>query len=185
MVQTPDGVACYADFYWLELTGVTVQLWSSGSLVGTGHADGNGLATDPIVISGWPERLSMHGLGEGLRLTSSQPFTAAGYGTGDELRIIPEMPTGSPLPESFSELDCFASGGLESILYDAHTTSAVPRPALSLAQTEGQVVLTWADDRCHLQVAESPAGPWYDLTQTSPATIPAGQTLRCFRLVSR
>jgi hypothetical protein len=185
MLKTPDGIACYADFYWLPLTSVTVQLWRHGVLVGQGQSDGNALATDPVIIDGWPERLSMHSVSEGLCLTSSQPFTILNCCTGDELRIIPGLPPGEPVVDSFSQLQCFSSQGLESVLYDAHTVSAVQPPTLSLDAGSGQVILAWPDDRCHLQVAESMGGPWYDMAQTSPATIPAGEAQRFFRLVSR
>ena len=181
--QTPDGVGCYADFYWLDLTGVTVELWNNGTLVGQGYGDGNVLALDPVVLSGWPEHLSLSNLADGLRLTSSQPFTITGCCTGDELRILPVLLPGTPVPVSFGQLQCFATEGLASILYASHTVSAVTPPLLKVTPGGSQVVLDWTDARCHLQVAEQLSGPWYDVTADAPATIPSGQTQRFFRLV--
>ncbi len=183
LAQAPDGVECYVDFYWLGLTNVTVQLWTNGVLIGQGEGPGNILATDPVVLSDWPERLQWIGSQQEIRLTSSTNFSVSGIG-GNELRILPGLPPGTLMPISFSTLDCLASEGVESLLYELRATPAAAPVRLSLERTTGGVTVSWADERFRLQGAESLSGPWLDLGVSSPATLSGGATARFFRLTS-
>ena len=102
---------------------------------------------------------------------------------GTELRILPELTPDATPPVAFDRLQCLISDGMDNLIYGLQTTPAcTPVPLSAVASPDG-ISLSWEGDGFRLQGAETLAGPWYDLGNCSPLSLPGNSVLRVFRLL--
>jgi len=169
LASSAGGVDCTVDFSDIGATAIRVELWNDGVLVGAGVGPGPTIPPEsPLILSRWIEHLGRPAINEGIVMTSSEDFTVSGI-TGDEVRILPELPAGTERMY-ISGLEVITSAGMESILYDLQTTSAVAPSRLSIRQSGENVVLSWQGDGYTLQGAENVEGPWIDVCDPPSAT---------------
>jgi hypothetical protein len=185
----PSGVQCAADFSSVGASNVTVQLWNNGALVASKGGMPATQSTTLLALDHWPERVAHSSATLGMTLVSSQPFAVSccldcGGCYGNELRIIPELPGGVSPVSYLNSLDCLASEGMESYVYDLQGSSACVPPPFSIgpSPTSG-VTIQWSGVGFRLQGAESADGPWHELGDESPVNVGAAALVRLFRLV--
>ena len=192
LARGADGVHCTVDFSDIGATAIRVELWNDGVLVGAGVGPGPTIPPEsPLILSRWVEFLGRPSLREGIVLTSSEDFAVSGI-TGDEVRILPELPAGTERM-SISRLEVITSAGMESILYELETTSALAPTRLNIRQAGENVVLDWHGDGYTLQGAENVEGPWIDVCDPPSATgdgnyevtVPAKGSATFYRLSAR
>jgi len=182
------GVECSVDYSDVGATGVRVELWREGTLVGFGEGPGPIIPPDaPLTISRWPERYGRPAINEGLFLRSSELFEVSGL-LGDEIRIIPLLPSGGGAkvdgsPGYVTGLEIQTAEGMESTAYGLQRTLACVPDLLHVTRSDTGTVLTWAGEGFRLQGAETVTGPWYDLGVASPVPVEASSAMRYFRLV--
>jgi hypothetical protein len=74
-------------------------------------------------------------------------------------------------------------GGLASIV-SRHLLGLQTTPVpLNAVAGPGGITLSWEGDGFRVQGAETLAGPWYDLGNSSPLSLPGNSALRVFRLL--
>lgn len=185
-VQGAGGVQCSADFSDISATGVRVELWRDGMLVGAGEGDGPVIPPEsPLTISRWPERYGRPAINEGLFLRSSELFDVSGL-TGDEIRILPLFGASAGKTDSpgyVTGLEIQTSEGMESMAYGLDRTLACTPGPLNIERGVDGTTLTWTSEGFRLQGAESVNGPWYDLGVESPVLVEPSALMRYFRLV--
>lgn len=184
--RTSSGVECAVDFTDIGATAIDVELWNNGVLVGTGHADGPVIPPeDPIILNGWPSHYMRQPSQDGIVLLNSEGFMVSGL-IGDEIRILPTVPTspaGDASPSFVIGLEIETSEGMESMAYGLeHTLACRPGP-LTIERSSTGTVLTWESAGFRLQGAENVTGPWYDLGVEPPVTVELSSSMRYFRLI--
>jgi hypothetical protein len=183
LAQTPNGVETSADFGSLGATAVTVQLYSNGVYVAVGQSPGPWVPPDnPLILDRWPERLALMGTNGTVRLTSSEYMNIAGF-VGDEIRLVPELPPESVSFDFASELTVLGSAGMQSQVYDLRRVAACVPVPLQIKASPGGTVISWTGEGYRLLGAETPEGPWLELSVTSPFRLAPTAPQRYFRLV--
>jgi hypothetical protein len=189
-VDDGSGVPVFelaADFTQWGVSNVTVQLWNGSTLVAQTNRVPATLAGPLASLGAFPEIMGSPALGV-LSLARTNPFPVAnfpgcgGVCTATEVRVLAELEAHSTPPTAYTGLEFGLADGMAMQVLDLQTTPACVPTALHVARTSSGITLTWAADGFRLQGAERVTGPWYDLGVNSPVTLPAGSTLRLFRL---
>jgi hypothetical protein len=127
---TGAGVACAVDFSALGASNLTLQLWSSGALVKELHHVDGKLNTPGCTLSRWPGVLGCPGVGV-LSLSDPAPFSVSwpdgSSDSGDELRLLPELPAGVTGPAAFGRLDMVTSA---EATWRLHVLQVNPSPLI-------------------------------------------------------
>jgi hypothetical protein len=182
MVKGLSGDEFSVDFTDLDATGVTVELWLNGVLIGSGHGDGPIIPPEePLIVRGRPEQYECPAPGQGIVLRGEQ-FMVSGL-VGDEIRIIPELPGKSSSFEYMTELEILTSEGMESVAFGLEYTPACTPAPLSIQRSSTATILSWSSEGFRVQGAENITGPWYDLGVESPVTVETSASMRYFRLI--
>jgi len=191
--ESGGQVECSADFSNLGSPTVRVQIFNNNVLV-AGRTGVAGVLGQPLLLlPTWPERLGKLGGTTPCRRGTIPPGmimlpgSSAGQPplivAGDEFRILAEMPPGAPHPDYYSGFEFVASeDGDWGVTELQRTTICVAQP-VAIAESTGNVVVTWTGATFRLQGAEQVTGPWFDLGADSPVQVPASSTARFFRLV--
>jgi hypothetical protein len=193
LLQESSGlVDCSADFSNLGSPTVRVEIFNSGELV-AGRTGVPGILGQPVLtLPTWPTSLSKFGgttpcrrgkipLGV-IQLPGSSAGEPPTMVTGDEFRILAELPPGAPHPDYYSGFDFIATEGADwGISQLTRTTICIPAP-IAITGSSGGVSVTWSDPMFRLQGAENVSGPWFDLGVDSPVLLPANSNARFFRL---
>jgi hypothetical protein len=181
-ISGPDGLQCSIDFTDVGASGVTVQLWSNGQLVGEGHGEGATIPPEsPLTISHWPERWGYIAFNQSIHLYRSEGLMVSGL-TGDEIRIFPDLPPGGSPFDYASGLELRTSEGMESAAYGLVRTLACEPGPLHVERSATGTILSWSEEGFRLQGAETVEGPWYDLGVESPVSVETSALMRYFRL---
>lgn len=192
LARGPDGVGASVDFSDLGATAIIVQLWSNGVLVAQGRVEGPVISPDaPLVMSRWIEHLGRPAINEGIVLTSTELMHVSCC-EGDEVRFLPELPSGSERMPYVSRLQVLTSEGMESTLYELQTTPAGDPVRLNISRSGEMVTLDWTGEGYILQGAENLEGPWVDLCEPVDAdgdgqyqvTVPATGPRKLYRLTA-
>jgi hypothetical protein len=182
IISGPDGLQCSIDFTDVGASGVTVQLWSNGQLVGEGHGEGATIPPEsPLTISDWPERWGYIAFNQSIHLYRSEGLMVSGL-TGDEIRIFPDLPPGGSPFDYASGLELRTSEGMESAAYGLVRTLACEPGPLHVERSATGTILSWSEEGFRLQGAETVEGPWYDLGVESPVLVETNALMRYFRL---
>jgi len=183
LARGTNGVDCSVDFTTLGALSVTAQLYSNGVLVAYGSVDGPIIEPeDPLTFDHWPERLAALAGNGVVRLTSADLFNIQGF-LCDEVRLIPELPSGTPPIPYYGELQGLGSEGLDSMLFDLQRVPACAPSGLTITPTSNGTVITWSGDGYRLLGAETLDGPWIDLGVASPVVLSPSASHRFFRMV--
>jgi hypothetical protein len=186
-------VECSADFGNLGSPTVSVLIYSNSVLVAE-RVGVPGVIGQPLfTLSTWPDRLGKLGGATPCRRGKLPPSLIAlpptGGGlppvivTGDEFRVLAELPPGAPHPDYYSAFQFLPSDGGDWAVEELTTTSICVAEPVAILEASGNVTVTWAGTSFRLQGAEQVTGPWYDLGPASPVTVPATSGARFFRLV--
>jgi hypothetical protein len=185
-----------ADFTGLSSPTVHIVILNQGAVVAERAGVPAQLGQTLFTIEDWPLRLGKLGGGTPCRRATTKPGTVrfpggagllAGSGVGetyvaDEFRILAEMPDDAPRPEYYSAFEILTSEGLETLAYDLQRAPACAPTALHITHTADGLALDWTGAGFRLEGAESVDGPWLDLGVTEPTALPAGATMRFYRL---
>jgi hypothetical protein len=183
------GVDCSADFTQWGVSNVTVQLWNGTALAAEKTHVPATLGSPLVTLGGFPGVLGCPGVGV-VSLSDTNPLVVlSGLDcptpgcVGTELRILPELTSAAVPPVAFDRLQCLISEGMDNLIYGLQTTPACTPVPLNAVASPGGISLSWVGDGFRLQGAETLAGPWYDLGNSSPLRLPDNSSLRVFRLL--
>ena len=191
--ENSGHVDCSADFSNLGSPTVRVLIYSNNVLVAQRTGVTGQLGQPLLTLPTWPTQLGKLGGATPCRRikTPFGLFTLPGNGgtippqvvTGNEVRILAELPVAAPHPDYYSGFEFLASSdGDWGVSNLQRTTICVPAP-VAIAKNSGGVSVSWTGTTFRLQGAEQVTGPWFELGVTSPVQVPATSTARFFRLV--
>ena len=191
--ENSGQVDCSADFSNLGSPTVHMLIYSNNVLVAERTGVTGQLGQPLFTLPTWPTQLSKLGGTTPCRRGKIPPglITLPGNGgtippqvvTGDEFRILAELPVGAPHPDYYSGFEFLASAdGDWGVSNLQRTTLCVPAP-VAIAKNSGGVSVSWTGTTFRLQAAEQVTGPWFELGVASPVQVPATSTARFFRLV--
>ena len=183
------GVDCSADFTQWGVSSVTVQLWNGTALVSEKLHVPATLDSPLVTLGGFPGILGCPQVGV-VSLSDTNPVVVMNGldcpttgCVGTELRILPELTSAAVPPVAFDGLQCLISEGMDNLIYGLQTTPTCTPVPLNAVAGPGGIILSWEGDGFRLQGAEALAGPWYDLGNSSPLSLPVKSGLRVFRLL--
>lgn len=183
LVRSANGVHAAVDFSPLGATGLLIQLWSNGVYFAYGNVAAPAITLeDPLPLGRWPERFALLGTNGAVRLTSAAAFDVYGFAC-DEIRIIPELPPGTPPFAYASELECRSTAGAENLLYGLERVAACEPAGLTISSTTAGTVISWTGEGYRLLGAETLTGPWIEISTASPLVLPPTAPQRYYRLV--
>jgi hypothetical protein len=196
---TTEGVECSADFSNIDSPTAHVIILHQGVVVAERTGVPAQLGQPLLVLPDWPVTLGKVGGRVSCRSGTIKPpgpirlpggggglLAAASGGeqvvVGDEFRVLAEMPEDALRPDFYSAFEFVASDGPTWQVSGLQRTLACAPGPVAIRRTAEGILITWSDDRFHLQGAEDVAGPWFDLGADSPVSLSTGHPARFFRL---
>ena len=184
LANSPTGIVATADFHALNAVGVTVELYDHGQRVATEQFIGPAIPqTNPLLLDRWPETFAVLDTNAVLQLGSSAPLKF-GCCSGDELRVIPVLPTEAIRPAAFGQLTVNASEGVQAVIRGLTRVSAVSPAVLQSTRTGAWIEMEWPGAGYRLFGSETLPGPWIDLGLLGRATLQPVGDARYFQLRS-
>jgi hypothetical protein len=186
------GLDVAADFTDWGVSHVTIQLWNGGALIGESVHAPAAPGLPLVTLDALPTVFDQSAVGE-WRLSGTNPVVViSGLDCGGapcigtELRILAEIPPEAHPPVAFTEMLLHLSDGMDLDIRELATLPACATGTpLRIVAAPGGTRVSWDGDGFMLQGAETSAGPWHDLGDTSPVNVSIGSPLRVFRLRCR